>query len=310
MDILRITNNMLSNNLLQNLESAQGRMDKLQNQLSSRYKISRPSDDPAGVETALRLKSSISYVEKWKANAGEGKDFMDTVDTTLGDMTLMLQRAKDIAEQGANGTNTKEDREKLAKEVDQIREQLIETANTKFGSKYVFGGTINEKPFPKGATDWKGSDDSVAYQVGSNLSIEVSVSGVKLFGVSGTSVPPNTNVGLFNTLTDLSTNLRNTDPDADGDGIRDLDKSMDQIEAQLDNVVNYRAELGARYNRMESVYNQLDATSLNLTGSFSSIMDTDMAKTLIDFQSQKNVYQAALSVGANIIQPSLVDYIK
>lgn len=295
---LRITNNMLSHNLLRNLEAAQGRMDQLQNQLSSGYRIARPSDDPVGIENALRMKSSISHVEQWKANASEGLSFMDTVESTMGDMSSMIQRAKELALQGVNETNSPEDREKIKIEIDQIKEQIVEIANTKIGSKYVFGGTLNEEPFPKGATVWKGSDDSVKFQVGSSLSLEISVNGKKLFGVN-----PDDSVGMFKILEDLSQAL-------DDSNTANINNSIGKLEAQVDNIVNYRAELGARQNRMESIYQQLDTTSFNLTKSLSNILDADIAKTLVDFKSQENVYQAALSVGAKIIQPSLVDFMR
>lgn len=302
---------MLSHNLLRNLEAAQGRMDQLQNQLSSGNRITRPSDDPVGIENALRIKSSISHVEQWKANASEGLAYMDTTDTTLGDMTSMLQRAKELATQGANGTMSEDDRNKIALEIDQIKEQMVQLANTKVGSKYIFGGTANKEPFPNGATQWQGSDDIVKFQVGSSLSLEISVNGRDLFGVdkgdptaTPTPIPPDlTKIGMFKALDDLSTALKTSDMDA-------IQKSIGDLETQADNVVNYRAQLGARQNRMDSLYQQLDSTSLNLTQSLSDIMDADIAKTLVDFKSQENVYQAALSVGAKIIQPSLVDFMR
>lgn len=302
MSPLRITNNILSNNLLRNLEAAQGRMGQLQNQLSSGYRISRPSDDPVGIENALRIKSSISHVEQWKANASEGLAYMNTTDTTLGDMTSMLQRAKELAIQGANGSMSPDDRNKIALEIDQIKEQMVLLANTRVGSKYIFGGTANEEPFPKGATQWQGSNDIVKFQVGSSLSLEISVNGRKLFGVTPIDASTDS-VGMFQALEDLSTALNNSDSD-------NIQNSMDDLEAQMDNVLNYRAELGARQNRMDSLYQQLGSTALNLTQSLSDILDIDIAKTLVDFKSQENVYQAALSVGAKIIQPSLVDFMK
>jgi flagellar hook-associated protein 3 FlgL len=109
------------------------------------------------------------------------------------------------------------------------------------------------------------------------------------------------NVGMFKVLIDLRDALNNSDIDA-------INTSIDALEGQADAVVNYRAQLGARQNRMESLYEQLDATALNLTQTLSDIMDADVAKTLVDFKSQESIYQAALSVGAKIIQPSLVDF--
>jgi len=97
---MRVTNNMMSQNLLRNLETSQEKMLQLQNQASSSLKINKPSDDPAGAQKVLRLKSNISSIEQWKSNASEALSYMDTVDSTLGDMTSMLQRVKDLAVQG------------------------------------------------------------------------------------------------------------------------------------------------------------------------------------------------------------------
>ncbi|MEL1136145.1 flagellar hook-associated protein FlgL [Desulfitobacterium sp. THU1] len=318
---MRVTNNMLSNNLLRNLQSAQGRMDKLQDQLSSGRRITRPSDDPVGIENALRYKSSISHVEQWKTNTKEGISYLDTVDDTLGEMTKLIQRAKELGLQAANGTYSVEDREKMAIEVDQIKEQMMQFANTRVGTKYVFGGTANVEPYPPGSTPgttpWAGSNDIMKFQVGSNLSVDVSVNGRDLFGVGreympDASIPPNytytntgdmTKIGMLGILDKLSADLK--DP-----SMPKLDLSITDLEKQADHIVDFRAELGARQNRMDSIYSQLDSTSANMSNSLANVLYADIAATLVDFKTTENVYQAALSTGAKIIQPSLVDFMR
>lgn len=295
---MRITNNMLSHNLLRNLEAAQGRMDRLQNQMSSGRRISRPSDDPVGIENALRMKSNITAVEQWKSNASEGLAYMNTADSTMGDISAMLQRARELAIQGANGTNSDDDKAKIAQEVDQITEQIKQLANTKVGSKYLFGGTANTKPYDSGTNTWVGSNDVIEFQVGSGLSLGISVNGQTLFGVSGGSV------GMITTLQNLSNSLKTPSANAG------IDTAIGELDNHLTMVLNKRAELGARVNRMNSLNEQLDATLLNLEASLSDIMDADMAETIVEFKNQENVYRAALSVGAQIIQPSLVDFMK
>src|SRR5665648_1249729 len=167
---MRITNNMLSQNLLRNLEAAQGRMDYLQNQLSTGHRINRPSDDPAGIQNAMRLKSNISSVDQWKKNADEALSYMNTTDSTLGGITSMLQRVKELAVQGANGTLAAVDKEAVVEEVDQISKHLKMMANTQIGSKYIFSGTATDKPLiaPDGdfSTDINGLP--VNFEVGSD----------------------------------------------------------------------------------------------------------------------------------------------
>ena len=293
---MRITNNILSQNLLRNLESAQGRMDQLQNQLSSGHRINRPSDDPVGIQNAMRLKSNISSVEQWKNNADEALDYMSTTDSTLGDMTSMLQRVRELTVQGANGTLATVDKGAIADEVDQISAQFKMMANTKVGAKYIFSGTATDKELIP--TDGSGSlanDSPVKFEVGNNLSVDISVNGQTLFGDSTT--------GMLATLTNLSADLRSGNSTG-------INTALTSIDGEIDNVVTLRAGLGARTNRMTSLQAQLDYTSANLEQNLSSIEDADMASTITEFTNASNVYKAALSVGAKIIEPSLVDFMR
>ncbi|AHF07810.1 flagellar hook-associated protein FlgL [Desulfitobacterium metallireducens] len=303
---MRITNNMLSQNLLRNLEAAQGRMDNLQNQLGSGQRITKPSDDPVGIENALRLKTTISSVDQWKNNASQALSIMNTTDSTLGDMNSMLQRVRELTVQAANGTNTVESRQAIGQEVDQIKNQLQMLAKTQIGTKYIFGGTQTDQP-PitidpiTGTTNWQGNVQDIAYPVGTNLNMPISVNGNTLLfnPMDGKST------GLFTTLDNLSNLLK--DPTKTGE---DISNTLPNIDGNIDNVLALRAGLGARTNRMTAISEQLDSTSTNLVQNLSDIQDADMAKTITDFQNQQNVYKAALSVGAQIIQPSLVDFLK
>ena len=292
---MRITNNMLSQNLLRNLESAQGRMDQLQNQLSSTHRINRPSDDPVGIQNAMRLKSNISSVEQWKSNADSAMGYMYTTDSTLGEITSILHTVKDRALLGANGVLTTADKEAIAKEVDQISEQLVMLANTRVGSKYIFSGTATDKELIPNPGPSEANSNPVNFEVGNNLSISVSVDGKELYGDNAT--------GIVATLKALSVALRDTTSTS-------FDTVLGNIDTNIDNVIALRSDLGARTNRMTALRDQLDSTSINLQANLSSIQDTDMAKTIIDFTSQENVYKAALAVGAKIIQPSLVDFMR
>jgi len=294
---MRVTNNMLSNNLLRNLESAQTKTDQLQNQLSSGHRINRPSDDPVGIQNAMRLKSNISSVEQWKSNADEASSYMNTTDSTMGEITSMLQRVKEITLQGANGTLSEVDRGAVADEVAQISDHLKTLANTQVGSKYIFSGTATDKKLiaSDGSFSLETNDSPVNFEVGNNLSIDISVNGKTLFGDSTS--------GIFATLSNLNTALRTND--AAG-----MDKALGDIDTDSDNVITLRTGLGARTNRMTALQEQLDYTSGNLQDNLSSIQDADMAKTITDFTNSQNVYKAALSVGAKIIQPSLVDFMR
>lgn len=310
---MRITNNMMSQNLLNNLEAAQGRMDDLQNELSSGHKVTKPSDDPAGIENIIRMKSTLSSVGQWQSNASAALSIMNTTDSTMSNISSMMQRIRELTVQASSDTNTSADRQTIGQEVSQLTSQIQSLANTQVGNQYIFGGTrTDQPPLPAGSTTWQGNGQDVMYQVGSSLSLPISVNGNTLFNQpvtlpdGSTTLPDgSTPDNLFNTLNQLSTLLNN--PSTTGTQISDM---LPSIDANQDNISALQADLGARTNRMQSISDQLDTTSNNLTQNISTIQDADLAKTITDFQNQQNVYKAALSVGAQIIQPSLVDFMK
>lgn len=313
---MRITNNMLSTNLLRNIELAQGKMDNLQNQLSSFHRVNKPSDDPAGVENILKLNNSISSVNQWKKNADQAVSYMSTTDSTLGDISSMLSRVKELAVQGASDTSTLGSRKAIAVEVDQISQELQNMANTKVGNKYIFGGTqTNKKPLVSvgalGNPTWAGNGNDIAFNVGDGINLPISVKGTKLFVNPGTTNSDGSiTQGLFKTLSNLRTALNGTVIPPSTTVGESVGTTLEDIDGNLDNIIAQRADLGARVNRITTLGDQLDTMTTNLQKNVSGIQDADMAQTILDFQSQQNVYQAALSVGAKIIQPSLVDFMR
>lgn len=290
----------MSRSLLQSLESDQGRINDLQNQLSSGLRINKPSDDPVGVQNAIGLKSNISSVNQWKSNADEALQFMNSTDGTLGDMTSILQRVRELAVEGANGTLATSDKSAVANEVGQLSDQIKMMANTQVGSKYIFSGTATDKELIPSDGTPQANGQPVKLQVGNNINISVSVNGLALFG-DGTSTDGSG--GVLDTLNKLSSALTNNDSST-------VSNLLGTIDNNINNVIAQRADLGARTNRVTAIQNQLDTTTLNLQQNLSSIQDTDMAKTITDFTSQQNTYKAALSVGAQIIQVSLVDFMR
>ena len=294
---MRVTNNMMSQNLLRNLETSQEKMLQLQNQASSSLKINKPSDDPAGAQKVLRLKSNISSIEQWKSNADEALSYMNTVDSTLGDMTSMLQRVKDLAVQGSSETQTVSDRTAIASEVDELAKQLKLVANTQIGSKYIFSGTATDKeliPASGDMSESQANEELITLEMGKNVSIPISVNGLALFGDSET--------GVFATLNKLKDALTSNNTE-------DINATFDDLDTNINNVINQRTDLGARNNRVTAMQNQLDSTSFNLQKTLSNIQSADLAQTITEYTNQQTTYKAALSVGSQIIQLSLVDYL-
>jgi len=295
---MRITNNIISSNLLSNLQKSSNKMIDLQNSISTGQAISKPSDDPSKITAILGLKTNISSMEQWKDNASRALDYMSSVESVTANMTSMLQRLRELAVQGSSQTNSPDDLGDIKKEVDQIIEQLGVMANSQVGSRYIFSGT-NTDTAPWTGTLWEGNAESLSVELGANVNFNISINSQELFGVdTGTGVSD-----FFTALNDFSTALNNGDYTAAGNSIADLDSILSTF-------IDVRAELGAKISRVETISNNLETSIINAEMNLSNLRDTDLAAAIVDYNSTMNTYRAALSVGAQIIQPSLVDFLQ
>lgn len=87
---MRITNNMLINNMIDYIGNNLGRMEKLQMQMATGKKISVPSDDPVAAARALKLRTDVSEIEQYKRNVKDAQSWMDITENALSNMGDVL----------------------------------------------------------------------------------------------------------------------------------------------------------------------------------------------------------------------------
>jgi flagellar hook-associated protein 3 FlgL len=89
-----------------------------------------------------------------------------------------------------------------------------------------------------------------------------------------------------------------------------MDKLLEDMDNHLNILQAERSEMGARYNRLEMIDNRLGKTEVMANKIISDNEDADMEKVITDLTIQESVHRAALSVGARIIQPTLMDFLR
>ena len=85
---------------------------------------------------------------------------------------------------------------------------------------------------------------------------------------------------------------------------------IENLDQGLQNLLNYRAQVGARVNRLETTDSRLTELNINFTKLLSEVEDADITKLVTDLAAQENSYQAALIATSKIIQPTLLDFLK
>lgn len=314
---MRVTNKMLAKHSLSNLYGNMKRLDKVNEQLSSGKKIQRPSDDPVGTTKVLKLRSSLKEIEQYKANVERGVGYLETIDTALGEIGDILRRGRELATYGANGTLNEEERGAIADEVDQLIEHAIQIGNTSHAGRFVFGYNRTDQP-PFGVDQASGTItflgetlikengeiapgwDSVSPSSGSGVEIGVGI-------ILDLRVPGDDALGAA--LSAL-VKLRNVLDPQYGPGSGDVSSVLSDFDQALDETLKWRSETGAKMKRLEMTNNRLDDLVLSTRTLLSKTEDIDVAETIMNLKMEENAYRLALSSGARIIQPTLMDFLR
>jgi flagellar hook-associated protein 3 FlgL len=296
---------MISRSVLNDLNEVSQRLSKTQQRMSSGKQITRPSDDPYGTSRALSLRTDIAGTQQYQRNVGEATAWQSVTDSALSKITEAVQRARDLAIQGASDSAGQAARNAAAAEIDQLIASVKQEANASYGGRYVFAGTATDTaPYSvAGADTYLGDNAAVAREIGPGVSVQVNVVGSSLLGNGQAAADGK----LLNVLRDLSDHLKSGTV-VDMNTLRTTD--IQAIDTNLDAISQARATVGATTNRLESADSRLQEVEGSLTSLLSDVEDADMAKTYTDFSMQQSVYQSALRAGSNIVQQSLLDFLR
>ena len=304
---MRVTQSMLSNNMLLNLNNSYTKMSKLQNQINSGSKITRPSDDPVVAVKGMGYRRDLGKVEQFTRNMGEVNNWLDTSDESLNQVGEQMKRVRELVIQASNDTNTPDERAKAKAEIDQIRLQIQDVANTKVGDRYIFSGTKTGQPlFINGAlNNGNINAEEVKIEVYEGIEMKVNTPGMDLFKsvddmmgkISGLLDPNRVPLATSDEISSTLGGFTST-------------STTDDITTMHNKILETQADVGARQNRVEMMENRLAIREISVTKQLSDNEDVDYSKAITEMVTSESIHQAALSVGAKIIQQTLVDFIR
>ncbi len=295
---MRITDRLLVDKVLGNIQRNTQRLSDLQDEVATGRRINKPSDDPTGTVSSLILHSTDDENQQDAANLDQAQAWLNSTDVALQDVNSILQRARELAVQGANQTLGPEETTSLANEVDQLLDHAMQLANTQNGDRYIFGGfntrtpSFNFTDSTKTAWVYNGDNGDIQRAVAPGVKLSVNVTGDRVFP------------GVFDVLMGIRDDLKAHNQDS-----LSLDR-LDELDSVHNDVLNALGEVGAKGARLDLTKNQLSAAHLNNKGSISDIEDADMSDAIVNLSAQQTALQAAMATGARVIQPQLLDFLK
>jgi flagellin len=268
-----IQHNIPAINSYRNLSQNATALNKNLEKLSSGYKINKAGDDAAGLAISESMRNKINALNQAEDNANDAIGLIQTAEGALTETHAMLERMTTLATQAANGTySTTGDgdmtaRNNIQAEINELKSEIDRIASsTEYNGIKLLTNT-NSKQFQIGTT----SGETMKLR-GSTM--QTSTLGSTNLKISAVSV---SNVSSANSA------------------IESIKKAVNQVSA-------YRAQLGAKQNRLEHTVNNLKVNNENTTSAESRIRDTDMAKEISAYTKNNILNQAAQSMLAQANQ--------
>ncbi|MFP4516998.1 MAG: flagellar hook-associated protein FlgL, partial [Desulfovibrionales bacterium] len=137
---MRVSHRNLYAGFIDSLNRSTAQLHELNLQGSTQKKVNRPSDDPQGTARILQYRDSLNQLGRYRENVDTAKGWLNLADSTLLEVNNLIIRARELAEQGATGTYSADNREQMSYEARQLFEQMVSLANTSFEGQSIFAG--------------------------------------------------------------------------------------------------------------------------------------------------------------------------
>ena len=183
---MRVTQNILYNNIQQRISDSNTEMSKYNDQSVTGKRYQMPSGDSLNAARALGLKTVKANDLQYSKNVDSGQAYMTVLERTLNSVVDVMSQAKTLTIQGINATTGPDDRKILANEVDQLLSQLYALANTTDSNNgYIFSGfKTSTSPFDSAdpTFTYAGDANHVQREVAAGTKLTISMTGSEVFG--------------------------------------------------------------------------------------------------------------------------------
>ena len=160
---MRITNNIMVNTSLSNLQKSLIALNNYSTQVETGKKIQTASENPVIASKSLRYRTRLYEIDQYKSNVAEANSWLSSTETTLSSTYSILKKIRELAQDCASETITDSDRAQSLIEIKELRSQLAQEANTNVAGRYIFSGY---------KTDTKvmfNSDEEITYNLKESL---------------------------------------------------------------------------------------------------------------------------------------------
>ena len=303
---MRISTAMMYQQNMRGVTNSQSEWLRYGEQMSTGKRINKPSDDPIAASQAVVLSQAQAQNSQYALARTFATQKVSLEENVLGQVTTAIQSAQEKIVNAGNGTLSDDDRASLATDLEGVRNQILNLANSTDGNgRFIFAGyKTDSAPFSGGANSivYTGGGTAVTQSVDAARSMTIGHTGTQVFNsLTSNAVPEpdgsDSETNLFNMLDSAIATLRKPAEGLD-DADKDLltaaiDKTNRGLKNSLNNVLTVRAELGTQLNELDKLDDLGNDRALGQSQQMSDLVDVDWNSAISSYVMQQAALQAS-----------------
>ncbi len=325
--MIQITDNMIYNNINNELLNQSAQIYNLQDQISSGLQINYPQDNPAGMVSVLSYKNSASLINQYNSNVNLANEISSLASSTLNNVIGVVNQAKTLAIEMANGGTSASNQSSAAQEVKQIINELLQSSDTSYNGQNIFTGenlsqtqaytssqafynvTLSSgtvTPVKYNLYTYAGTDVNQRYQITQNQTIAPSLTADAVFGNDPANQTASYNPsGLISVLSLFQSELSSGVYQSDSQNI------ISGISNGLNQILSAQSTLGTKVQRLNEQSTSYQTVLSNITQLLGQTENVNIPQAMTSLTQAQDSYQATLQTAAGITQltPMLLKYL-
>ena len=307
---MKISTSQIFERSIDQMSSQRTKVAEIQAQLAAGKQLVQPSDDAEKTGIIQRLSSAFNRQEVYESTLDSVTSRLEVEESAVMSAENIMQRVRELAVQGTNGTLGEGDRKILAHEVSSLRDELLSLANSQDASgNYVFSGSMAKTSAfvesADGTVNYRGDDNQVQVAISEQRSMFMNRPGDEIFTSIVRSNPGagSERISFFNVMDDFADALENNNSTG-------VQRSLNEISGLTEGMATSIADVGTRMNTAQNQKDILSETKLRYQALLSNAEDLDYAKAVTELSAEMLSMEAAQASFAKISQLSLFDYIR
>jgi len=300
--------NPANEQFVNNVDLIQQRLNQVNQQLSSGYRIQQASDDPAALGDIFQTRSDLARVTQVDQNLNLVNAEVTTADSTVQSAIQLLDNVVTLGEQGANSTTSAQQQVTLGGQVQDVLAQLVGLTRTQVNGVYIFSGDQTSSPpyqvdpsSPNGVDQLVTAPATRQIQDPTGLTFAVAQTAQDLFDkrdAQGNFAPEN----VFAAVTNLQVALQNNNQAG-------ITTALGQVQTAQAYLTQQSGFYGEVENRISSATDLAQKFQTQYQAQLSSEQDTDVTSAAIQLTQDTTQLNAAMASQARLPQTSLFDYL-